>query len=422
MPGGTQGRRADIALVHYTAPPVVGGVEKVVGRHASLMADAGWAVRIVAGRGAPTDPRVLFRPVPLADSQHPEIVRTGTELAAGRVPPWFGGLVGRVLTELEAALAGADIVVAHNVASLNQNMALTAALRIAAGRPAGPRFVLWHHDLAWTLPRYRPALHEGEPWSLLRTSWPGARQVTISESRRADLAALLGIGPDSIEVIPGGVDLPDEGGPALVDDPELAARLAGLRPLLLSPVRVTPRKNLELALRTVGALRQLGRPAGLVVTGPVDPHDATGRHYLESLLRLRHELQLDEMVFICAETEAGAASTETLGDLYREADALILPSWDEGFGLPILEAAVSRLPIVCSNLASLRELAGEAAVYVDPGGDASGVAQAVLEALARNPEAGAALDRRVRTTYSWASVYERHIAPLMERTLAEPRG
>lgn len=417
------GPEASIALVHYTAPPVVGGVERIVGRHASLMADAGHAVRIVAGRGGSADPRVRFVQVALADSQHPEIVHLGAELAAGRVPPEFGGLVGLLLIELEAAFAGVDLVIAHNVASLNQNLALTTALRIAAGRKGGPRFVLWHHDLAWTMPHYLPALHDGEPWSLLRTAWPDVHHVTISESRRAEVATLLGIALGSIEVIPGGVDAPDEGDPGEAGrpaiDPEVGARLAGLRPLLLSPVRVTPRKNIELALRTVAALRRDGQPAGLVVTGPVDPHDATERRYLDTLLRLRRELGVDNAVRFLAETPAGAASDQTLGELYRLADAVLLTSWDEGFGLPILEAAVNRVPLVCSDLASLRELAGDAAVYFDPAAEPDAVAEAVLVALTRDPAALAAFDGRVAADYSWPSVYSRHIAPLIERTLAQ---
>ena len=57
-----QGDRARlaIALVHYAAPPVVGGVERVLASHAVLLADAGHEVRIIAGRVGSPDPRVRF--------------------------------------------------------------------------------------------------------------------------------------------------------------------------------------------------------------------------------------------------------------------------------------------------------------------------------------------------------------------------
>src|SRR5207244_1803232 len=63
-----------------------------------------------------------------------------------------------------------------------------------------------------------------------------------------------------------------------------------------------------------------------------------------------------------------------VADLYALADVLVLPSESEGFGLPLLEAALHRLPIVCTALATPRALAGDAATYVSPA--ASGEARA----------------------------------------------
>ncbi len=408
---------AEIALIHYTAPPVVGGVERIVGRHAELMADAGFSVRILAGRGAAPDPRVRFEAIDLVDSQNEEVLAIGAELAAGRVTPAFSALVHRLEAEVGAALAGTDVAILHNVASLNKNLALTVALRGIIDTPGSPQFILWHHDLAWTLPRYGQTLHDAEPWSLLRTAWPGAIQVTISEARRHDLATLLGIPAASITVVPGGVDLPEPGepGPLTLDAPGGVA-LAELEPLLLAPARVTPRKNLELAINVVGALRAAGRPAGLIVTGPVDPHDQTECHYLERLLAMRRQLGLDSSVVFLTEARAEAPTDMQVRDLYMASDVLFLPSRDEGFGLPLLEAAIHRLPIVCSDLPSLRELAGDAAFFIAPDADPGDAADAVLAAIDRGPSAG--LARRVGAEYSWASVYHRAIEPLLARALA----
>ena len=59
----------NVALLHYSAPPIVGGVESVLGHHARLMAGAGHQVQIVAGRGEQTDPHIPFIHLPLADSR-----------------------------------------------------------------------------------------------------------------------------------------------------------------------------------------------------------------------------------------------------------------------------------------------------------------------------------------------------------------
>ncbi len=402
----------DIALVHYTAPPVVGGVERVLGRHARLMADAGHAVRIVAGRGSAPDRRVRFERVPLADSQHAAVRRVAIELDAGRVPAAFGHQVERLVRELGRALAGADVVIAHNVCSLNKNLALTSALHELGAGPGAPRLILWHHDLAWTLPRYRASLHDGEPWDLLRRPWPGAMQVTISEGRRADLASLMSLSPAAIRVIPDGVEVGGSAGvhPRTADVLRLA-RLDERWPLLLLPARLTPRKNVELALRLVAAMRDAGRSAGLLVTGPVDPHDAGERGYLRRLQALRDTLGLGDAVWFAAELQPRALPEAAMADLFHIADAMVLPSHDEGFGLPILEAGLARLPVICSDLPALRALAGDDALYFESDEAPAAAASRVLDRLEADP--AARLARRVRFDYAWPRIYERHIAPLL---------
>ncbi len=404
---------SEVALLHFTAPPVVGGVEQVMGWHARLLADAGHAVRIVAGRGAPPDPRIAFVTVPRADTSHPDVVGLQAELDVGRVPDAFPRLVAELEGELAVALAGADVVIAHNIGSFGRNLALTAALRERVGRGNGPRTILWHHDLSWTLAPYRRTLHDGRPWDLLRTAWPGVTNVTVSQPRRADLAALLGVDPAGVRVVPNGVDLAALLGLAPRTVGVIRANgLLGFDPLVLQPARITPRKNIELALRVISALRAAGRPsAGVVVTGPIDPHDAGARTYFETLTRLRRELELEGSAVFLAEALEDPADEALVGDLFRIADLMLFPSLDEGFGIPILEAGAHRLPIVCSDLPSLRDLAGDAATYTSPTAEPAAVAALVTELLARDPRT--AFARRVRTDFTWEAVYRRDIAPLL---------
>ncbi len=84
-----------------------------------------------------------------------------------------------------------------------------------------------------------------------------------------------------------------------------------------------------------------------------------------------------------------------LARLYARTQALVFPSWYEGFGLPVLEAMSHGAPVICGDHSSLKEVGGEAAIYVDPA-SAESIANAML-ALEANParrtrlaEAGAA--------------------------------
>ena len=400
-----------VALLHYSAPPIVGGVESVLGHHARRMAEGGHQVQIIAGRGQQTDPRIPFVQIPLADSRHPTILDLKSELDGGHVPPEFSEVVDSLSANLSEVLDETHVLIAHNVCSLNKNLALTAAIRNLASRN-NLQIILWHHDLAWTTPRYRAELHEGYPWDLLRQAWPGVRQVTISKMRQRELADLFQIDKDEIEIIPNGVDVP--GFHKLeTQTREYVKQLGLLRasPLLLLPVRITPRKNIELALRVCAFLSGRFPELKLVVTGPLGPHNPANIKYFEKLIALRRELGLTGSVVFLAEQTAEYISDEVVSDFYHLADALFLPSREEGFGIPILEAGLANLPIFCSDIPPLRSLGGSYATYFSPDDDPKKIADIVANQLSSN--AVFRLRTSVRGQYTWEGIYARHIAPLL---------
>jgi glycosyltransferase involved in cell wall biosynthesis len=342
------------------------------------------------------------------------------------VPDAFYDLAGRLLDDLRPALDGVEVLFCHNVCSLNKNLALTAALHRLAGQqnerdsrldrpqasPIAPRLVLWHHDLAWTTPRYRSELHPGFPWELLRRAWPGAAQVVVSELRRAELSALFDLPENQITVVPNGIDAR-----SFLKLEPWSARVAGdlglltASPLLLLPVRITPRKNIELALKVLAALRDGYPDAALVVTGPLGPHNPANREYFERLLELRHELQLEKSAIFLAELSEEYLPDAVVSDFYRLADALILPSREEGFGIPVLEAGLAGLPVFCADIPPLRALGGEQASYFSPEAPAAEVAAHIAARLACDPVYR--LRARVKAGYTWEQVYAERIAPLL---------
>ena len=274
--------------------------------------------------------------------------------------------------------------------------------------------ILWHHDLAWTTPRYLSELHDGYPWDLLRTDWAGALHVVVSELRRRELADLMKLEPVSVRVIPNGVD---------------AARFYKLEtqtqkfldqtcvmdaaPILLLPVRVTRRKNIELALHTVAELRQHFPQAALVVTGPLGPHNLLNREYFETLLQLRARLGIEDSVHFLAELTDSFLPDEVIADFYRIADALIFPSREEGFGIPLIEAAFSHLPVFCTDIPPLRELGLNDAHFFSPEEDPAVLAELIADHF--RSSAPARLAMRTRSTFRWEAIYQQHIAPLLSK-------
>jgi mannosylglucosylglycerate synthase len=405
-----------IALLHYSSPPVVGGVESVLAQHALLMTRAGHQVRVLTGRGESFDGRIPVEVLPRLNSRHPQVLKVKGSLDRGEIPPDFEKLSGLIQEDLLPMLKEVDILFAHNVASLHKNLPLTAALQRAAQAPAFPRLILWHHDLAWTNPRYQRELHAGYPWDLLCSDWVSAAHVTVSRLRQRELAGLFKIPLASIRVIPNGVNLNlfyklEAQTVRIVEQLGLAAA----DPLLLLPVRLTPRKNIELALHVLAELRKTYPHIALLVTGPEGPHNPANAAYKQKLLHLRDELKLQGAAHFLAEQDDGFLPDAVVADFYRLADALFLPSREEGFGIPILEAAVSSLPIFCTDLPVLCELGQADVTYFDPDSEPALIARQVSSRL--EAEAISRWARRAKHGYSWDSIYAAHIAPLIQEAV-----
>ncbi|HXW00680.1 MAG TPA: glycosyltransferase family 4 protein, partial [Anaerolineae bacterium] len=347
-----------IGIIHYAAPPTVGGVELTIFHHARILIVLGHQVTVVAGQGDSFLPELVYREEPLVGSRNEAILAAGRTLAAGNRPANFEALVSQTKIALLTHLGHCDVLIGHNLFTLHKNLILTTAVYRLTQMGEGPPWVAWHHDFAWLRPQYQPELHPGEPWELLRHPWHGARHVTVSQAQQADLARLYNLPAEAITVISPGVEPAD-----FYRSSSTVRQLVEKWGLLeadctfLLPARITRRKNIELGLHWLAAVReQSGWDARLVVTGPPGPHNPTNTAYLEQLLALRQELRLDRAVHFAYEANENPDQPLLLTDaevaeFYQLADALFFPSHQEGFGIPILEAGLTRLPIFATNLA-----------------------------------------------------------------------
>lgn len=402
-------RRPRVVLVHYTAPSILGGVEQVMGAHATALQQAGADVTIVAGRGrAPRGVRLTR--IPEVDSRNEKVLRDFRSLAQGERTKVHDALVEKLVRKLRPIVAKADRVVVHNVMTMHKDLALTEALvRIARERPGV--VIAWTHDLAWSDPQYENERHPGDPWGLIARAHPGIRYVAVSDERAEQLSGLAGLRRDGVAVVPNGVDIAAALGLSAAGT-RLAERLDLYRadPLLVLPARLTRRKRVEAAIAATAALRGRGHEAMLVVTGPPGPHNAANARYLEELTTLAKNVEGVHLLHALGLT----APYRVIADLYALADALVLPSQSEGFGIPLLEAALHRLPIVCSDLPTLRALAGDAATYVRPDATGEVIADAIERTLSQPLPR---LRSRVRAM-AWSRVLSERVVPLVLEGIA----
>jgi glycosyltransferase involved in cell wall biosynthesis len=222
--------------------------------------------------------------------------------------------------ELDAALGDVDLVVVDNVCSLPMNLPVGEAVaRYLAGRPT----VLRHHDLPWERARYVDVAwpHDDPAW----------RHVTINERARRALARRRGI--TATTVYHGFDERPCPARRAEVR----AALGVGEGLLVLQPTRAVPRKNVHGGLELA---RALGGTYWL--TGPAEEGfaDALARTLAAAEVPVRRGLP----------DGVGMAAA------YAASDVVVLPSSWEGFGLPLIESALHRRPLVVGGFPVAREL------------------------------------------------------------------
>jgi mannosylglucosylglycerate synthase len=410
-----------VAILHYSLPPVVGGVETVIQAHAGLLLKAGIQVTLIAGAGeesalpAGTD----FIHIPEMDSRHPRLAQISQQLDSGVVPADFVPLTALLERSLLQALGSIDTVMVHNVFTKHFNIPLTAALiRVLDGGKLR-NCIAWCHDFTWTSPHSSSSVHPGYPWDLLRTFRRDVTYVTVSAARQQELAGLLKCPPGQIGVVYDGVDPTDlyslsEEGQALVERLDLDQ--ADL--ILLMPVRITQAKNIEFALQVIASLKARGVKPKLVVTGPPDPHDLQDQEYYRSLLELRRQLDVEREA--CFVYESGSLPGEgyTIGlplvrQLYRVCDLLFMPSHREGFGMPILEAGLLGMPVFSSKIPAAMEIGAGVVTRFSPDNAPDSVAGVILD-WAQNSSTQR-LRQRIRQNFTWQAIFQHDILPLITR-------
>ncbi|VCU69465.1 Capsular glucan synthase [Pigmentiphaga humi] len=180
--------------------------------------------------------------------------------------------------------------------------------------------------------------------------------VSVSHFARAELEEFFGLPPDRVRTVHCGIA--DEWlQPLLGGENVLSSR--GLRPrgYFLFVGGLQPRKNVDRLVQAHRSLPEhLRREFPLVVVGRM------GWRCEDTAATLSRAQATGEPLIWLDDVEDFA----TLRHLYRGAAALTFPSLYEGFGLPVLEAFASETPVITSNASSLPEVAGEAALLVDP--------------------------------------------------------
>jgi putative isomerase len=322
----------------------------------------GCEIVLIAGELGTTDtPHVI---IPELAFTHPQVV-SFSERAFGPPLPAserkilrdeIEALADTVEKQLRAALTrfGVDVLSVENTLAIPMNLPLGLALqRLVAG---GQRTIARHHDFYWERERFR---HNNVEW-LLHVAFPPSqgpiRHVTISDQARRELHQKRGL---DATWVPNAFDFANVGH---VDDYNRGLRDdLGIGPeqkIFLQPTRFIPRKGIRWAVELVARLRaDYGLDGVLVVTGPAGDE---GYEYQQEVLE---EAAQAGVKVICAAEGVGfvrgapgARKRYTIGDAYIHADLVTFPSELEGFGNPVIEAAMYGRPLFVNRYPVLDDI------------------------------------------------------------------
>jgi glycosyltransferase involved in cell wall biosynthesis len=215
-----------------------------------------------------------------------------------------------------------------------------------------------HDCIHLRFPQYLPnklgyAYARGSLWIAAHHS---NRVITVSEASKRDILDYFSVPPAKIDVIYNGIDERFSTPPPSDDVERVRERYQLDHPFILYAGNIKPHKNLERGIEAFHELRRDSQfeKVKLVIIGDEIAKYAALRHAV-------HRYKLHKYVRFF-----GFVPDSTLAILYRLADVFVFPSLYEGFGLPPLEAMASGTPVITSNVSSLPEVVGDAAMLVDP--------------------------------------------------------
>jgi glycosyltransferase involved in cell wall biosynthesis len=265
------------------------------------------------------------------------------------------------------------------------------------------RAVVTIHDCIHLMfPQYLPGAMayyyaRASMWSAVRKA---DRILTVSETSKRDILKFFDIPPEKVAVIYNAIDERFLAEPDEEQMDRIRQRYQLDHPFLLYVGNIKPHKNLGRLIEAFARVKNSGHDdLRLVIVG-----DQVSRY--PPLRQAVHRHRLDKEVRFL-----GFQPYDTLAVFYRLSRAFVFPSLYEGFGLPPLEAMACGTPVVTSNVSSLPEVAGGAAILVDPYDPASiadGISRAVTDTALRQElvAKGLARARDFSWTQSVAAIHQ----------------
>lgn len=406
-----------IGIVHYTYPPVIGGVEKIIFDHAQLFAENDYPTTIISGDGKNENPKINFIHIPEIKSLgiiNP--VLREKVLMEPHFTEEFYQMSDLIYSKMQASLDHIDVLFIHNIMTLTFNPCVNFALVKYIKNHPNKKFIIWIHDIILDPMRKKKSFLNIELEELIYKPLANVTYIGISNFLKKTLVQEIGYPEHRINIIPNGININ-----SLLNLHPLTKKIFSrfkldhFDYLIFLPTKIMRHKNIDLCLKIFNEIKKLYPSSLLVVTAKNFPHNKD-HSYVSEIQNLINELKLkNNVLFLHEEIDSAHREIEykVVDDFYRLSDIVFFLSSFENFGLPLLESGITKTPILVSNLEVFKEIESENIYYADLENESyQQIAAKVIEILKNNKQIS--FFNKVKKTYNFDFIFNSKIIPLIE--------
>ena len=404
-----------VAIIHFAYYPNIGGVEKLIQDHAHILASLGYGVKVLTGDGAEQAENIEVVNIDELKS----VLSFAPELQAkildqGKIDEDFYKLSDLIYSKIEKSLADCQTVIVHNMMTVYRNLPFTFAFKKYIAAHPEKKIIVWVHDHMYIkndrIIRAEKKTSDFEE-ELITTPIANVNYVVISETFRKSLVKVLPIEEKNSRVIPNGINIKsfleiDDSIWKISRDLGLLTRF----PLILAPVNLLERKNIEYSLEIVAALKKNYPEVGFIISGQTSKHRNT-QEYSERIDGLIRNLGIEDNVFFISKIISRSLLNSEIRDLYNLADLIFYFSASENFGIPILEAGATRTPIFTSDIEIFKEIGKSNINIVDPKTPA-GETASTIDGFIKSSQ-NVRLFRDVKENYDLEVIIKNNLVPIL---------
>ena len=397
-----------IGLLHSTFWPLVGGTESIMRQHADVLSSRGHEVRVITGHGQAGSDLYHVDVLKELSPGFPLNLQVKRAVDHGQTDQNLNSYTNLLFELLKPYYHSVDLMITHGAFSTHFNLALTQAVwKLAESKPS----IEWVHDLTAANKNYSLPNPGHMPWALMQTPHPKVKYVAVSPNRQQEIIKTYKLPAEAVPVIENGIDFGD----LLNLDPAFASWLDRIdytaRDIVFYyPTKLLQRKNIDLAILFVDAIKKAGFNPLLFVSGSQDVYGTAGPTYEEYLKYFPKQLGLENEVFYLNDYN------DEIGPVWQQAfrisDVLLFPSGYEGFGIPPLEAVATRMPCWCQPLATLPDWLTPAMTLVKTPRDAVAAAQKFIADPVTQTR------KKIWREHNWSLLYGLKIEPLLQSVTA----